>query len=281
MKTLIISGATGTIGAAICYAFAERNYHITMLVRNKKKCDELSYALKKKFPSIDRQVVAIDLCDEQQILSAFQAHKTYFGVAPNAVIHAAATQLPIGLVWEVDAKELTQSININLLSSFLMTRSAIQLALKNSSVCSIVLFSGGGSCYARPYFSAYGACKTAILRLVETTAEELHLEKLDEKIQINALAPGAVFSNMTQQIMNAGNKAGKTALSEAKNLNNNEHTSEDAVKLCLFLADREKNFGLNGRLIHAKEPYLQYATQVEKIQKSDQGLLRRVMIHEQ
>ena len=273
MKTAIISGATGTIGSAICDAYVAQGYGVTLLVRDKKKCE-------KKFQHVDINIVSLDLCDQQHVTRAFEAHYACYGISPSVVIHAAATQVPIGLMWEVDSQEWAHTIDVNCVASFLMSRTAIQFAMKDSVACSIVLFSGGGACYARPYFSAYGVSKTAVLRLVETTAEELKLKRLDQQIQINALAPGAVFSNMTHQIIAAEEYIGKDIANEAKNMSTSLNTPGDAVQLCLFLTDREQNGGLNGRLIHAQEPYQTYSKRATDIQKSEQGLLRRVGVQD-
>ena len=74
-------------------------------------------------------------------------------------------------------------------------RRAFHSRLQSGRRPKIVCFSGGGSTKPRPNFSAYGAAKTAIVRLVETIAAE-EAGKLD----INAIAPGAVTTRMTEEI---------------------------------------------------------------------------------
>ena len=272
MKSVLITGASGGIGTAITEAFLLDGYGVTMMARNPKTIG----TSEKTFWFTG------DVSSEADVQHAFEQHQKYFNESPSAVIHCAAVQLPIGATWKVSADEWEHALKINTMGSFLVTQVAIKNAIKYQSPCSIVLFSGGGAAYARPYFSAYGASKTAVLRLIETTAEELRLENLSELIQLNAISPGAVNTRMTQQIINSGiEQSGETAFQEAVRVEKGDGVSpEHAAELCLFLTDRNKNSGLSGRLIHVNEPYSNYAKKVGAIHESDKGLLRRIPIHE-
>ncbi len=68
--------------------------------------------------------------------------------------------------------------------------------------------------HARPNFSAYGVAKTGVLRLVETVSEECRVSAFG----INAVAPGAVRTGMTQEIIESAGKAGESfrKISETK-----------------------------------------------------------------
>ena len=68
----------------------------------------------------------------------------------------------------------------------------------------IIVISGGGAAHARPNFSAYAASKAAVVRLVETLAEEVR----DRNIQVNCMAPGGTYTSMTDEIIDAGEAAG-------------------------------------------------------------------------
>ncbi len=68
----------------------------------------------------------------------------------------------------------------------------------------IIVLSGGGSDAARPNFSAYATSKTAIVRLVESVADEVR----DFNMQINCFSPGGAYTSMTDEILAAGERAG-------------------------------------------------------------------------
>jgi len=76
----------------------------------------------------------------------------------------------------------------------------------------IVILSGGGSTAARPNFALHEATKTALIRFVESLAEEI----ADFNVQVNCLAPGETYTHMTDQILAAGERAGWEEIEEAK-----------------------------------------------------------------
>ena len=61
-------------------------------------------------------------------------------------------------------------------------------AMVAQSYGKIVSFSGGGAAYARPFYTAYGSSKAALVRLTESLAEELRNSHID----VNIIAPGPV-----------------------------------------------------------------------------------------
>ena len=154
----------------------------------------------------------------------------------------------------------------------------------------IILFSGGGAAYARPHFSAYGASKTGVLRLVETVHEEVLEHQriaaetrdavIEAGIRIYAVAPGAVSTKMTEEVLESKDQAGGKAYEEALHTKQEGGTSpEKAAALCLYLSTARPAC-LSGRLIHANEPYQNYVTMLQNDQGSsaqnEKGFLRRV-----
>jgi len=136
------------------------------------------------------------------------------------------------------------------------------------------IFSGGGAAYARPNFSAYGASKTGVLRLVETSYEELRCA-CSEGIKIYAIAPGAVRTRMTEEVLACQEAAGQRAYAEAAQTNAEGGTPPEKVaELCLYLAEQRPEC-LSGRLIHVNEPYKEYVIHFEGKDMRDSGLLRR------
>ena len=64
----------------------------------------------------------------------------------------------------------------------------------------IINVSGGGATGPRPDVTAYACAKTALVRLTETLAEELR----EAKIDVNAVAPGAMNTRMLDETIAAG-----------------------------------------------------------------------------
>src|SRR5205823_14690924 len=99
-----------------------------------------------------------------------------------------------------------------------------------------IVLAGGGAAYARPNFSAYAASKAAVARLVETLAEEVR----DKNIQVNCMSPGGAYTSMTDEILNAGERAGQKEIDDAQQVRLTGGVSPaKQVELAMFLRSEE------------------------------------------
>ena len=98
-----------------------------------------------------------------------------------------------------DWSEWVKTIEINLFGSILMTRELIPI-FKKQRYGKIIQLSGGGATNPMPNISAYAVSKAAVIRFMETIAEELKGFNID----VNAIAPGALNTRMLDEIMEAG-----------------------------------------------------------------------------
>jgi 3-oxoacyl-[acyl-carrier protein] reductase len=137
----------------------------------------------------------------------------------------------------------------------------------------IINISGGGATRGLANFSAYAAAKTALVRFTETLAEEVHPFNID----VNAVAPGAMYSRITEQILEAGpQRAGIRMFSEAVRTKEHRNTPEKAAELCAYLASPESD-GITGRLISALHDHWQgFGKMKREIIASDLYTLRRM-----
>jgi 3-oxoacyl-[acyl-carrier protein] reductase len=111
----------------------------------------------------------------------------------------------------------------------------------------IVNISGGGATSPRPDFSAYGASKCALVRLTETLAEELR----EEKIDVNAVAPGAMNTRMLDELLIAGPDAAPREFADAiKRKREGGAPPEKAAALVALLCSSLCN-RITGKLISA------------------------------
>ena len=138
----------------------------------------------------------------------------------------------------------------------------------------IINMSGGGATSPRANFTAYGVSKAALVRFTETLAEELK----PHNIQVNAIAPGAVRTQMTEEIVIAGQLAGSRELQQAQGiLREGGDSAENAAELAVFLASAESD-GITGRLISAVwDDWRHLGEHSEEIAASDLYTLRRVV----
>lgn len=275
MFSIIIFGGSHGIGKVIAEYYISKGLEVSVGSRNLAALDKFRLAIARKKLSVN--VIKVDITNERDVARAFKAHEANWGGSPDVVINCAAMQGPIGNSWSVPVRSWEETIKVNLRGSFIVARAAIRHMIKKG-YGSVIMFSGGGAAYGRPNFSAYGASKTGILRMVETMAEELKLAGYPNII-INAVAPGAVKTRMTKEVLKAGSKAGEKALKEAADVFRTGGTSSKQItNLVDFLIDLEANCGLTGRLIHVNEDYQWLIKEFGAEVPDDIGKIRRIPI---
>jgi 3-oxoacyl-[acyl-carrier protein] reductase len=273
VSSIIIFGGSRGIGKIIAEYYIGKKFEVSVGSRNVKALDKFRLAMARRKLSVN--VIKVDITNGRDVARAFKAHVARWGRSPDVVINCAAIQGPIGNSWSVPARRWEETIKLNLCGSFIVASAAIRQMLKNG-YGSVIFFSGGGAAYARPNFSAYAASKTGILRMVETMAEELKLAGYP-RITINAVAPGAVKTRMTKEVLKAGSRAGEKALEEAAEVSRTGGTSSKRItNLIDFLIDLEANCGLTGRLIHVQEDYQWLVKEFGARVPDDIGKIRRI-----
>ena len=118
----------------------------------------------------------------------------------DGLITCAGLQGEVGRALTADAAKWSATVRANLDGTYFALRAFAPLLALAPRRAKIVCFSGGGATKPRANFSAYSVAKTGIVRLVETIAEEERARPLD----INAIAPGAINTRMTDEVVALG-----------------------------------------------------------------------------
>jgi 3-oxoacyl-[acyl-carrier protein] reductase len=141
----------------------------------------------------------------------------------------------------------------------------------------IINLSGAGASNAWRHLSAYGASKVAVVRLTETLALELE----GSNIQVNALGPGSIHTQMWEELRDRAHAVGDAQLyALGQRVTSGGGASlERAAALAVFLASNASG-ALSGRLISAvTDDFPNLSTQIQRIMASDALTLRRVDLH--
>jgi 3-oxoacyl-[acyl-carrier protein] reductase len=190
----------------------------------------------------------------------------------DVLVNCAGVVGPIGPFETSDVRDWAKAVEINLLGSVYLARAVVpgMVARRQGK---IILLSGGGAAYARPFFTSYSSSKAAVVRFAESLAQELE----EANIQVNAVAPGPVKSHMWDQMRAAGASGGPKLLEELKRMDETGGAPpERAAGLVAFLAS-ERSSKLTGRLLSAVwDNWEQLENHIEKIRSSDAGTLRRI-----
>lgn len=193
----------------------------------------------------------------------------------DGLICCAGVQEPIGPAMEIDPADWRSALAVNLDGTFFSIRAFYPLLKKSSVRAKVICFSGGGSTSPRPNFAAYGVSKTGVVRLVETLATEWQ----NQPLEINAVAPGAIFTKMTEQVLASGaTAAGQKEFEQASKLSrDNAATLAKVLGLVEFLLS-EKSNGISGRLLSAPwDPWPTLDQHRDELAASDIYTLRRIV----
>jgi NAD(P)-dependent dehydrogenase (short-subunit alcohol dehydrogenase family) len=193
----------------------------------------------------------------------------------DALICCAGIQEPIGPAMEIDPLAWRKNLAVNLDGTFFAIRAFYPLLKKSSTRAKVICFSGGGSTSPRPNFAAYGVAKTGVVRLVEMLASEWAGNPPD----INAIAPGAIFTKMTEEVLACGEKlaGAKEFESAAKLSRDNDAKLAKVFGLVETLLSAQSD-GISGKLISAPwDPWQNLPALREELMKSDIYALRRIV----
>lgn len=270
-KIVLITGPSRGLGFVISKRFLEGGYHIIAVVRNDSS-KRLFLNSFKDYPTSCFSLLTCDLNSQEEVNRLLKIILSNFSHI-DCIINNAAIQGPIGPLTTNNMDQWNNTFQVNLFSPVAICHGLISL-LRKSSNASIINISGGGATGPRPNFSAYASSKAALVRFSETLSYEL----ADYKIKVNCIAPGAMKTNITQTIVDAGSSAGIDELNIVKNLPQDFLiTAQNAAELVFFLSSCRRIF-ITGKLISALwDNWKLWGDNVDAINKSDVFTLRRII----
>ena len=186
-KNILITGASGGIGNELVKKFVLLGGNVLGIGTNTKKLD----LLKKEYPNI--LVKRFDMSEHSRIVEFIDNVTLELG-GLDILINNAGINID-NLSLRMKDEEWKKVIDINLTSTFLLTKSAIKKMLKNKfgrivNITSIVGHTGNlGQ-------ANYSASKSAIIGM----SKSLAIEYAKRNITINCVSPGFIQTNMTMNI---------------------------------------------------------------------------------
>jgi len=269
-RVAIVTGAGRGIGREIALGLAREGAAVVAAARTLTEIESTAGEIVSRGGAAI--AMPVDVSNAQQVDALARAALDRFGRI-DVLVNNAGTFGPIGPLISNDSETWVNTIMVNLVGTFLCTR-AVLPGMVERRRGKIINLSGGGAASSRPNFTAYAASKAAIIRFTESVAKEV----ADHNVQVNAMAPGPVFTRLTESILRAGEAAGTEALQEAyRQQRSGNPTLPDAVALAVFLASDESD-GLSGRFISAVwDDWRSIPSRMHDLASSDLYTLRRVV----
>lgn len=246
-KGVLITGAGRGIGKRLAIGFAAAGARVGLLARSQSELDLAKLEIEHAGGAALR--IRADVRDFEQMCAAADRMRAVFG-GVHILIAAAAVQGPIGPLAETKSKHWAETIEINLIGIMHACRAVLPQMMERRSG-KIIIISGGGAASPRPGFSAYAAAKAGVVRMAETLAEEVR----DCNVQVNCMAPGASYTHMTDEIIHAGDRAGRKEIEDAEHVRlTGGIAPEKQIHLAMFLASARSNH-VSGKLIHVNDDW--------------------------
>jgi len=243
----IITGGSQGLGKVIADHFLREGANVVICSRGEKELLATRDELAKKFPAQKVFAKICDVSNEVQVGELFVFALRELGSLQALVLNAGIYG-PMGATESVSLDEWRRAMDINLYGVLLPCRAVIP-HFKKSSRGKIVVLSGGGATNPLPNISAYAASKAAVIRLMETLAEELKSFHVD----VNAIAPGALATRLVDEVLAAGvEKVGAAFFEKNKTWKEKGAVPlELGASVAVYLASA-KSDGITGKLISAQ-----------------------------
>ena len=231
-KNIIVTGASGGIGNSIIEKLNQSGANILASGTREEKLEEL----KGKYGNI--KILKFDISQSNKIEEFVEnATKELGGSLDCLINNAGITQDNLAIRMSLD--EWKKVVDINLTSTFLLSKFAIKKMLKNKSgkiinVSSVVGHTGNlGQ-------SNYTASKAGIIAM----SKSLALEYAKKNINVNCISPGFIKTTMTEKI---DDKFKEIIVSKIPSARLGE--PEDIANAVLFLASNQSDY-INGETLH-------------------------------
>ena len=231
-KNIIITGASGGIGNSIVEVLSNNGANILASGTKIEKLEKL----KSNFKNV--KILKFDISENDGIEKFVDDATTQLGGTLDCIINnAGITQDNLAIRMSID--EWRKVIDINLTSTFLLSKFSIKKMLKNKSgkiinITSVVGHTGNlGQ-------TNYTASKAGIIAM----SKSLAIEYAKKNININCISPGFIKTAMTDKI---DEKYKEVIISKIPSARLGE--PEDIANAVLFLASDLSNY-VNGETLH-------------------------------
>jgi 3-oxoacyl-[acyl-carrier protein] reductase len=246
-RVAVVTGGSRGIGLAIARALGAEGAKVAIASRTQRELDATRAVLEGD--GVEVLARATDVARYTDVKALVDEVEKRWGRV-DVLVNNAGVNGAIGRVDECDTSEWKLAFEVNVFGTMHACR-AVLPGMRARRSGKIVNLAGGGvgGPGVAPRVSAYAASKAAVVQLTESLAREL----LDDGIQVNAIAPGAVVTEMTAAVVAAGpEKAGKELYERTvKQRESGGEPPDLAAKLVVWLAS-DASGALTGKMLSAK-----------------------------
>ena len=268
-RRILITGATRGLGLATARQLWAAGASLALVARSQEALDRLR--IEWQAEGSDRWwSLAADLADPGTPARIAEALGVAGWGALDGLVNNAGIIGPIGPAWENDPGEWQRALQVNLLAPAALCRLLLPAMPPGAA---IVNLSGGGATSPRPNFSAYATAKAGLVRFSENLAQEAAARG----VRVNAVAPGAMNTEMLEAVLRARpEQVGREFERAIEQKSKGGVAPERAAELVVYLLS-PASVGITGRLISAVwDPWPKLAEYAADMAGGDIYTLRRI-----
>jgi NAD(P)-dependent dehydrogenase (short-subunit alcohol dehydrogenase family) len=247
-RTALITGGTRGLGLEIARAYLDAGVDGLCICGRDAAALERAAAELSAQAGLGRQVLAevADVSALEDVRRLVDSAVAGLGGLTILVCNAGVYG-PKGPVTQTDWLEWVRAVEINLFGSVLPARAAAA-HFAERGYGKIVQLSGGGATGPLPGLSAYAASKAAVVRFAETLACELR----EQRVDVNAIAPGALNTRLLEEVLVAGpERVGESFYRQALQQRDRGGVPlRRGAELAVFLGSAASD-GITGKLLSA------------------------------
>lgn len=189
-KTALVTGASRGIGRGIALSLATAGASVAVNFRTKQ--DEAEQVVQEiKNMGVDAFSVQADVSKKDDVVRMMTSVKQHFGHL-NILVNNAGI-ISMNPVDQISEAEWDQVLSTNLKGQFLCIQEAITVMPSGGRVVCIASIASGGVGVGFGNIAHYVASKGGVVAMVE----DLAIELAPKGINVNAIAPGVIESDMT------------------------------------------------------------------------------------
>ena len=231
-KTAIVTGARRGMGRAISLALAREGADVVVSDISQEDCQRVVDEIER----LGRKGLAVrcDVSSGSDVEAMVRKTVAEFGGVDILVNNAGIISYKPFL--ELTEEDWDKTLNVNLKGQFLCARAAAKEMVKNKRgrIINIASISSGGCGIAFPLIAHYTASKGGVVALTEALA----LELTSQGINVNAICPGAIDTEMAKGAKESGQLEQVLARVPKGRLGK----PEEIANLVVFLASEESEY---------------------------------------
>lgn len=230
-RVALVTGASSGLGKRFAQVLAAEGAKVIVAARRKDRLDELVKEL-----GANAVAVQCDVTDEAQVIAMFDAAEAKFGLVDTVINNAGMTHANNAVTQDI--AEFRKIMDLNVTSVWCVAREAARRLIKAGPEAShrgrIVNIASMAGRIVIPHVTAYNTSKAACAHLTRSLAREW----ARHGINVNALSPGYVATELTEEWLN-GEGGAKTIGKSPRRRVMDENSLDEAL---LFLCSDQSKF---------------------------------------